>query len=483
MKFFIFIFLVSFTLNQIILDINDIISVNYNFPKIIYVKDNDFKINNKNMEFKLLKNDIFDLILQSENSKEKEIITLKCNLYNPKYIIKCYIKDLINLSIKGSFYLNEQSLEKSFKVNINEEDKIFSIENAPLIYNIEFLRNNSSLNLIDNYYIQINCKYKDVNENISISYALDDGFVYPTIVSITSIMENVNSKNIYNFYIMHPGEFTLESKNKLKSFENKYENCYVYFIDMKDQYKELSVHRKWNKVILTTPAYYRLSLQDLLPNIDKIIYIDGDVIALNDIKIMYDIDMEGYYFKGYRVWSRKVLDKYIDNYLCSGVLLINLKELRKNNIGKKFSEFIKENSTNLTFHDETIINYVCSEKNGILEPKFGFIVRYKNEEGIYSKEEKKEALKDPVLIHLMDKPWEDYKALNLYGAASWWQYAKKSYFYKEIIKKYPIIISKIIEPEKKRTQKKKISKIKKLLKILLKPINIFIRFVKKLRKK
>ena len=479
MKFFIFIFLVSFTLNEIILDINDIISVYDNFSKIIYTKDDDFKINNKNIKFKLLKNDIFDLILQSENSKKQEIITLKCNLYSPKYIIKCYIKDLINLSFKGSFYLNEQSLEKSFKVNINEEDKIFSIENAPLIYNIEFLRNNSSLNLINNYYIQINCIYKDVNENISISYALDDGFVYPTIVSITSIMENVNSKNIYNFYIMHPGEFTLESKNKLKSFENKYENCYIYFIDMKDQYKKLSVRRKWSTVVLSTPTYYRLSLQDLLPNIDKIIYIDGDVIALNDIKIMYDIDMEGYYFKGYRVWSRKVLDKYIDNYLCAGVLLINLKELRKNNIGKKFSEFITENSTNLTYHDETIINYVCTEKNGILNPKFGFIVRYKREEGIYSKEEKKEALKDPVLIHLMDKPWEDYKALNLYGTASWWKYAKKTSFYKEIIKKYPIII----EPEKKTIQKKKISKIKKLLKILLKPINIFIRFVKKLRKK
>ena len=169
---------------------------------------------------------------------------------------------------------------------------------------------------------------------------------------------------------MHPGDFTLESKNKLKSFENKYENCYIYFIDMKDQYKKLSVRRKWSTVVLSTPTYYRLSLQDLLPNIDKIIYIDGDVIALNDIKIMYDIDMEGYYFKGYRVWSRKVLDKYIHNYLCAGVLLINLKELRKNNIGKKFSEFITENSTNLTYHDETIINYVCTEKNGILDPKF-----------------------------------------------------------------------------------------------------------------
>ena len=457
MKFFIFIFLVSFTLNEIILDINDIISVYDNFSKIIYTKDDDFKINNKNIKFKLLKNDIFDLILQSENSKKQEIITLKCNLYSPKYIIKCYIKDLINLSFKGSFYLNEQSLEKSFKVNINEEDKIFSIENAPLIYNIEFLRNNSSLNLIDNYYIQINCIYKDVNENISISYALDDGFVYPTIVSITSIMENVNSKNIYNFYIMHPGDFTLESKNKLKSFENKYENCYIYFIDMKDQYKKLSVRRKWSTVVLTTPTYYRLSLQDLLPNIDKIIYIDGDVIALNDIKIMYDIDMEGYYFKGYRVWSRKVLDKYIHNYLCAGVLLINLKELRKNNIGKKFSEFIKKNSKNLIYHDETIINYVCTEKNGILNPKFGFIVRYKREEGIYSKEEKKKALKDPVLIHLMDKPWKDYKALNIYGAASWWKYAKKTSFYKEIIKKYPMKN----EPKKQKKKKKILKTIKK----------------------
>ena len=55
---------------------------------------------------------------------------------------------------------------------------------------------------------------------------------------------------------------------------------------------------------------------------------------------MYDLDMENYYYKGYRVWSRKFNHKFINNYICSGVLLINLKELRKNNITQQYYKFI-----------------------------------------------------------------------------------------------------------------------------------------------
>ena len=50
---------------------------------------------------------------------------------------------------------------------------------------------------------------------------------------------------------------------------------------------------------ITTAAYYRLSLSDLIPNLDKIIWLDGDTVVFGDLKEMYDIDMKGFYYRGF----------------------------------------------------------------------------------------------------------------------------------------------------------------------------------------
>jgi lipopolysaccharide biosynthesis glycosyltransferase len=122
--------------------------------------------------------------------------------------------------------------------------------------------------------------------------SLDDEYTYPTIVAMTSILENANSNTKYDFYLLHPSNFPIESKNKLKSLEKKYIRCSVNLFDMKNflfQKAILSRH------IRTSAAYYRLYLPNLLSNIDKIIYLDGDIITFDDLKKMFDIDMKGFY--------------------------------------------------------------------------------------------------------------------------------------------------------------------------------------------
>ncbi len=409
-------------------------------------------------------NDIFNIFLQSEHNEKDKYIPLNCNLYGPNLSMKCFLNKTIKSNNKASYYLNIKQLEKSFQIKLNKQLKNLTISlSTESFFFKKHLSQKDILNLNKNNYIQIN--FKIDNNVIPIAMALDDAFIYPTIVAITSIMENSNPKNKYDFYIMHPKEFKEINKLKLKSLEKKYHHtCSINFINMGNQYQNLSVQRN---EILSTPTYYRLSLSDLLPKIDKIIWLDGDIISLVDIKEMYDIDMDDYYYKGYRVWSRKNLDKFVDNHICAGVLLINLKELRENNITNKFTEFIKENSTKLTFHDETVINYICSEKNGILPPKYGMIIRYKGEEGIYPKEDKAEALRNPGIIHLMDKPWIDLNALKLYGACIWWEYARKTDYYSEILKNFPIVI--VQEKKKKESIFKKLKrKISRIIKKLFK---------------
>ena len=69
----------------------------------------------------------------------------------------------------------------------------------------------------------INFSHKLYN-NIPIAYDLNNRYIYPAIVSITSIMETIISKKKYDFYIIHSGDFSGENKKKLKSLEKNINN-------------------------------------------------------------------------------------------------------------------------------------------------------------------------------------------------------------------------------------------------------------------
>ena len=269
--------------------------------------------------------------------------------------------------------------------------------------------------------------------------ALDDNYVYPTIVAITSAMENKNQDSEYSFYIMHPSEFKEENKEKIKSLGKKYGKCHIHLINMGEQFKNAN-----DKGHITTPTYYRLALSELLVNVDKVIWLDGDTLTLQDLNQMYDIDMEGLYYRGF-------LDNNVDgtlsfgfkseHYICAGVMLINLKELRKDDMVKKFNTFIEENNNRLVQHDQTVINVVCADKIGVLPPKFGMVNYIAAEDRCaqysdvliakdkYSHEDMINALNDLCILHCVDKPWKDK---NVCLADLWWDYASKTDFYEDI---------------------------------------------------
>ncbi|MDO4503691.1 MAG: glycosyltransferase family 8 protein [Clostridia bacterium] len=287
--------------------------------------------------------------------------------------------------------------------------------------------------------------YKKIN--IPIAMALDDGYLYPTIVSITSMMENKNRNSYYKFYIMHPGEFSDESKVKLKSLENKYSGCNINLIDMSDKYKNA-----YDKGHITTPAYYRLSLSDLFPDLDKRIWLDGDTLVFKDLRAMYNLYMTGLYYRGFLDNSCKFPEKFgiydNDHYICDGVMVVNLKELRNDNMVEKFNDFIEKNNDRLEQHDQTVINILCYKKIQKLPTVFGFINYYSTAKEAknytecliakdsYSKEDMEYGFNNVEVLHCVRKPWKD---LEVPFAEVWWEYAKKTDYFEEIKTKYPVI--------------------------------------------
>lgn len=279
--------------------------------------------------------------------------------------------------------------------------------------------------------------------HIPVSMALDDGYTYPTIVAITSMMETKNSDTAYDYYIMHPGEFSQESKDKLVSLEKKYKDCKINLIDMADKYKNAN-----DKGHITTPTYYRLSLPDLLPDLDRILWVDGDTLTLEDLTPMYNIDMENYYYRGLldpTVNGTETFGVDNDHCICAGVMVINLAELRRDDMVNKSIDFIEKNNDKLIQHDQTVINVLCADKIGVLPPKYGIFNYYTSEKDLtgyyeslrsadrYTMEELVDALNHPALLHCVVKPWKDRGAFRFDW---WWKYARKSDYYNEMAEKY-----------------------------------------------
>jgi len=129
---------------------------------------------------------------------------------------------------------------------------------------------------------------------------------------------------------------------------------------------------------LPKEAYYRLLCMDYLPDsLERVLYLDCDVIINGSIKELYFTDMEGYMFAAAddyvevigkasdsTIQQREIIDQYIPNtfkYVNSGVLLMNLEYLRRAVNTDEIIEMIEEFGDKLVWHDQDFINYVFYE--------------------------------------------------------------------------------------------------------------------------
>ena len=96
---------------------------------------------------------------------------------------------------------------------------------------------------------------------------------------------------------------------------------------------------------ITEACYYRLLIPWLIPQYDKILYCDGDIVFVDSISRLYAVDVDSYYVSGkkpYR-YNKKSFSDYAPKlgiepgeYINSGVLVINSANMRKDNLSASF---------------------------------------------------------------------------------------------------------------------------------------------------
>lgn len=255
------------------------------------------------------------------------------------------------------------------------------------------------------------------DETIQIVICVDDNYLIPTVALLNSICET-NSGTCFMFHIVTSQAFEAHNKDLLsETIVRNGAKGHIYSFDNQTA-DELPVMKLHQPKHITVSAYYRLFLSRILPDvIDKVIYLDCDIIVNSSIKELWNIDISEYAVGvvpdmdegNLNIYRRlKYAPSY--GYFNSGVLLVNLKYWREHDLLNSFLQFWRDYPERVVYHDQDILNCVLKDHKQLLPIKFNVQTPalYKSVNISWEYDvELEEALRSPVIIHYTtcDKPW------------------------------------------------------------------------------
>lgn len=274
-------------------------------------------------------------------------------------------------------------------------------------------------------------------KTIPIAFAFDDNLMLPACISISSLLMNANKDTFYDIFLLH-NEKDLRDKTLFDKLKKTYSNCRINYIKVDNTFDNAFEIRG-----ITTPAYYRLLIPQLITEYDKVIYADADIIFRFDLSSLYDTEMYNNYIAATYDWGMILNEdgqKYIESvegltqgeYIQSGFLLIHSAQIRKDNLVPQFIEAAKHN---YKFQDQDILNIFCGMKRIILPIKYNmtdyaFYFATKEPERLSkycTSTELQEAKLNGTLHFNGHKPWKKI-SINF---DIWWEYYRHSPFYDE----------------------------------------------------
>ncbi|NCB48839.1 MAG: glycosyltransferase family 8 protein [Clostridia bacterium] len=266
---------------------------------------------------------------------------------------------------------------------------------------------------------------QNAKEIIPIFFSTDNNYIPFLSVALRSLIENASKNYRYIVRVLSSGIDPQKSKVIL---DMSTENFDIQFIDVSERVRPFlieiqnSIHYQ-----VTIASYYRLFIASMFKEFDKALYLDCDIVVLDDISKLFNIDLGDNILGGaqcqiirsspvFREYSKQVLGLSPENCFNAGILIMNLDAYRKNNIENSFIDILKNYKFELIANDQDYLNFLCKGKVKMIDISWN-----------------KAALRDgykgkPNLVHFafIKKPWTNY---GVKFEKYFWEYAKKVNLY------------------------------------------------------
>ena len=212
------------------------------------------------------------------------------------------------------------------------------------------------------------------NNVVDICYGIDNNFVRGTVTSIVSLYLNNKDRN----FIFHIIISNLTEKNKHIFYElsEMYPiNIVIYEIDL-EKLKNIM------KPIRQMSLYFRFIFSLLLKEKSKIIYIDGDIICLNNAKDLFDIDLKNNVIVAISDTVETNRERFLDSrlseldkdkhiYFNAGLLVINVSLWNELKISERAVDLL--NRKNFHCKDQDVLNLLTTGKIKYLSKEYNCI--------------------------------------------------------------------------------------------------------------
>ncbi|WAA13992.1 glycosyltransferase family 8 protein [Fervidibacillus halotolerans] len=251
---------------------------------------------------------------------------------------------------------------------------------------------------------------------INILVTLNANYIPPLKVMLHSLFSRNRNETIH-VYLMH-STLSKEQLLDIEQFIQLYDqHFHPIFID-DTQFQDAPVFRHY-----TVEMYYRLAAHLFLPqSVDRILYLDPDIVVINPIKDFYEMDFEGNLFiASEHEHTTKIvqpINKFrlktpaAKGYFNTGVLLMNIELMRRLIQMDVIYSFIKENKRLLILPDQDILNGLYWDKIKPVDSfRYNYDARYFELAKLYPmyKKDLVWIKMNTLFIHYCgkDKPWHN----------------------------------------------------------------------------
>ena len=267
---------------------------------------------------------------------------------------------------------------------------------------------------------------------IPVFITINNAYAPYAAAAINSLMKHSDKKRYYRVIILHDG---LNFANRLRFRRLVTNNCAIQFkkithsLYLKAVIKYVSSKKGTADFFSKAVYFYRFFIPLLFPRYEKAVYIDSDTILRGDIAELFDmelgenvvmamVDPKVNYIKEFKDYVEKALGVPHEEYVNDGVMLMDLRKMRKMKYLSQMVEIIQKYDADLVAPDQDYLNVILKGKIG----HFG---------SEWNAEPTEEFSKETKLVHfnLFNKPWH-YK--NVPGEKIFWAAAKGTGFYGDL---------------------------------------------------
>jgi lipopolysaccharide biosynthesis glycosyltransferase len=214
-----------------------------------------------------------------------------------------------------------------------------------------------------------------MKKEIPIFFACDDNYIPFLGTAIHTLIKNASKDYHYRAIVLNAG-IKEENKARVKALENEHLSIDFFNIEevISKHYDELALRlRDYYSVAI----YYRMFIATLFPQYEKAIYLDADLILVGDISELYHTNIEGKLVGAindrlvldvpeFAAYASEAVGIAAHEYFNSGVLVMNLKKFREDDIENKFLHLLETYNFDSVCPDQDYLNVLCRNDKVLL---------------------------------------------------------------------------------------------------------------------